>query len=161
MRFWDRFYTLVDPEVDAEFHRQIKAGEPAAWAPAAASAVADRDAQRAAEIPVEKIGGPVLLISGRRDAMWPSELLANIAVERLRQHDFGYRFEHLCYPDAGHMIGVPYRPTSVTDAKHPLVPIVMALGGTPAGNAHASEDSWSKVLTFLDSALAYHDREKR
>ena len=57
----------------------------------------------AAVIKVEKIAGPVLLISSRMDTMWTSELAAEQATDRLRQHDFPYFYQHLRYDYGGHL----------------------------------------------------------
>ena len=56
-----------------------------------------------AVIQVEKITGPVLLISSKMDTMWTSELAAKQIMERLRQHDFPYLCRHLSYNHGGHM----------------------------------------------------------
>lgn len=57
----------------------------------------------AAVIQVEKITGPVLLISSRMDTMWTSELAAEQVMDRLRQHDFPYFYQHLRYDYGGHL----------------------------------------------------------
>ncbi len=57
----------------------------------------------AAVIKVEKIAGPVLLISSRMDTMWTSELAAEQVTDRLRQHDFPYFYQHLRYDYGGHL----------------------------------------------------------
>lgn len=57
----------------------------------------------AAAIKVEKINGPILLISSKMDTMWPSELAAKQVMKRLRQHSFPYRYRHLSYDYGGHM----------------------------------------------------------
>lgn len=44
----------------------------------------DPDAVRGAEIPVERIGAPVLLLSGKDDQLWPSDLFAERVVARLK-----------------------------------------------------------------------------
>ena len=56
-----------------------------------------------AVIQVEKISGPVLLISSKMDTMWTSELAAKQIMDRLRQHDFPYLYRHLSYDHGGHM----------------------------------------------------------
>ena len=56
-----------------------------------------------AVIHVEKITGPILLISSKMDAMWTSELAAKQIMDRLRQHDFPYSYRHLSYDHGGHM----------------------------------------------------------
>ena len=57
----------------------------------------------AAVIQVEKITGPVLLISSKMDTMWPSELAAKQVMSRLRRHGFPYLYRHLSYNYGGHL----------------------------------------------------------
>lgn len=57
----------------------------------------------AAVIQVEKITGPVLLISSKMDNMWPSELAAKQITKRLQEHNFPYFYQHLSYDYGGHM----------------------------------------------------------
>lgn len=57
----------------------------------------------AAVIPVEKIIGPILLISSKMDVMWPSELAATQIMERLQKHQFPYFHQHLSYDYGGHL----------------------------------------------------------
>ena len=101
----------------------------------------------AAEIPVEAIDGPILLVSGEDDQMWPSPQLADIAVARARRHG-KHDITHLRYPGAGHMISVPGSPT-VDGAAHPALGKTFVLGGSPTANDAASSDSWPKVVEFL------------
>ena len=56
-----------------------------------------------AVIQVEKITGPVLLISSKMDTMWTSELAAKQVMDRLRRYGFQYRYRHLSYDHGGHM----------------------------------------------------------
>ena len=56
-----------------------------------------------AVIRVEKITGPVLLISSKMDTMWPSGPAAEQVVKRLQRHDFPYSFQHLSYDYGGHL----------------------------------------------------------
>jgi dienelactone hydrolase len=114
----------------------------------------DRVAREGAEIPVERIRGPVLLISSEDDRLWPSPVLAEQAVTRLRAHGHPYPVTHLRYAGAGHMVGPAGLPATVTSILHPLRGMALALGGTPAGNAAAAADSWPRVLAFLRGALA-------
>ena len=113
----------------------------------------DEEAVSRAEIPVERINGPVLLISGKDDAMWPSERLAEIARRRLEEHHFPHPYRHLAYAGAGHMIGTPYVPTTVLASRHPLTGELFAYGGTPKAYAAAREESWREVLRFLDDTF--------
>lgn len=54
-----------------------------------------------AAIPVEQIQGPILLISFTRDEVWPSTLMSEQVMQRLRDRGFRFPFEHTAY-DAGH-----------------------------------------------------------
>ncbi len=115
----------------------------------------EKDAERVrkATIPVERIQGPVLMISGEDDQMWPSTRLAEVSMQRLRDHDFVYPYEHVSYPGAGHTIGVPYFPTTVVESKHPVNGVLYAFGGDPRSNMIAAVDSWQKALGFLGQHL--------
>lgn len=59
-----------------------------------------------AVIPVERITGPILLLSSKMDTMWPSERAAERILARLRDCDFPYAYQHLSY-DAGSHLFVP------------------------------------------------------
>jgi dienelactone hydrolase len=111
----------------------------------------NRGAVEAAAIAVERIRGPVLLLSGEDDRLWPSPILAEIAAARLAAHK--RPVTHLRYSGAGHMIGPVGLPGTANTILHPLRGLSMALGGTPAGNAAAADDSWPRVLQFLQTSL--------
>lgn len=55
-------------------------------------------------IKVERIGGPVMLVSPERDAMWPSDDAARRIEERLRAHDHPWEVERLTYKHASHIM---------------------------------------------------------
>jgi dienelactone hydrolase len=115
----------------------------------------DADAMRRAEIPVERIGGPLLMFSGKDDQLWPSDVFAARVVERLKAHAFAHPVEHYSYEHAGHLIARPYLPTSAVRQVriHPVSKRPNMAGGTPEGQALANEDSWQKLLAFLDRYL--------
>lgn len=56
-----------------------------------------------AVIQVEKITGPILLISSKMDTMWPSGPAAEQVIKRLQQYDFPYFYQHLSYDHGGHL----------------------------------------------------------
>jgi dienelactone hydrolase len=109
-----------------------------------------RDAEQASKavIPVEKIQGGILLLSGRDDQLWPSTEMAQAVLQRLKAHGFRYPAEHLCYDGAGH--GIP-------SACIPAVVTVSGgrweMGGSPEANAKAQADSRPKVLRFVKQNL--------
>ncbi|MEW6732091.1 MAG: acyl-CoA thioester hydrolase/BAAT C-terminal domain-containing protein [Acidobacteriota bacterium] len=113
----------------------------------------DKAAVEKATIAVEKINGPVLLLSGKDDQLWPSTLMAEMIIARLRQYQHRFRYQHLCYENAGHVIGRWYAPTMRLASGGKLV-----LGGTPEGNAQAQANSWPKVLQFLTESLSTEGR---
>ncbi|HEU5345583.1 MAG TPA: acyl-CoA thioester hydrolase/BAAT C-terminal domain-containing protein [Ktedonobacterales bacterium] len=137
----------VPPELDAA----LSAREPLSVAPWYRYILEDEAALEPAIIPVERIMGPVLLISGEDDQMWPSTLMAERVMRRLAAHNFQWPYRHLSYPDAGHLIGPPWRPTTVNTRRHPTVGVTFAYGGTPRGMAHADANSWEHVLALLAS----------
>lgn len=98
-----------------------------------------------AEIPVESIDGPVLVVSGGNDTVWPSTLLAERVTDRLAAHDHPWPFEHLSFPDAGHAIRVPYRFRGDTDPAE-----THRFGGTHEANGYASACTWQATLEYLD-----------
>ena len=111
-------------------------------------------ARQRAAIPVERIHGAVLLISGTDDQIWASDTMSEEIMNRLRRNNFAFPFQHLSYDHAGHDIGRPFTSTmDVNSVRHPLTGRMIRLGGTPAGTAHARADSWPKVLAFLDENL--------
>ncbi len=100
---------------------------------------ADKEAE--ARIPVENYKGPLLLVTGERDAQWNSARMArNIVATRQRA---GLETEALIYPEAGHSI-------SGGDGLRPLDP---RSGGSPEADAAARQDSWPKVIAFLQRTL--------
>lgn len=109
---------------------------------------ADEATLDAATIPVERIDGPVLLVSGRDDQLWPSTRLSEHAVDRLRNRGFDHPFDHLAYENAGHSILAPYHPTT-----HLRTGDLLLMGGTAAGYAHAAADAWPRVLEYLALGL--------
>ena len=107
-----------------------------------------RGAVADASIPVELIRGPVMLIAGGDDRLWPSSVMARQIAARLRKFNHPYADESLIYLKAGHAIDAPYVPTPHTVSAGPL-----RLGGTAAANASADIDSWKRVLAFLRAVL--------
>lgn len=102
-----------------------------------------------AVIPVERINGPILMISGKADAMWPSSRMSDDVVKRLQDKGFAHPVTNLAYPDAGHAVGMP--PAFGASKKGPDE----AAGGTAEGNAVGRADMWPKLVCFFDKALKF------
>ncbi len=107
-----------------------------------------------AAIEVERIQGPVLLISGQSDGVWDSSVMADSVVDRLKRAHFAYEVEHFKYAHAGHTAGRPeIVPAWQGTGQHPISGRPVNTGGTPKGNAESSLDAIPKVLEFLGRSL--------
>jgi dienelactone hydrolase len=102
-----------------------------------------------AAIPVERINGPVLLVSGRDDKLWPSAAMGDAVIARLDKARFRFPHRNLAYDNAGHAgFGEPLAPGTV------VPPAMLAqAGGTAEGNLAMRADAWPKILAFLDETL--------
>jgi len=99
----------------------------------------------AAAIPVETINGPILLLAGKDDALWPSATMAAQIEARAKRMRFRYPIINQPADAAGHAVArLPNRPTADT----------VRLGGTAEGNAAAQRASWRAIVEFLDHNLA-------
>ena len=109
----------------------------------------DRQAVERAAIPVERVNGPIFLASGTDDAIWPSSMMCERVVERLKQRHFAFSVQHFAYDGAGHLLAGPSRlaPARSTGAGG------MAIGGTEDTNAAARDDAWANVCTFFGTYL--------
>lgn len=67
----------------------------------------DKEAVEKALIKVENINGPILLVSAKKDEMWPSTEMSNEVVKRLEAKNFRYAYEHIV-DDGGHMEVLDY-----------------------------------------------------
>lgn len=102
--------------------------------------------QGGAEFPVERAKGPILMISGVDDAMWPSAWGADVAVARLRAKGFAFSFRHLTLRETGHITPLPNQVTSFCPALyHTLLHVFLACGGNPQGAAMNSRLTWDAI----------------
>jgi pimeloyl-ACP methyl ester carboxylesterase len=103
----------------------------------------------AAEIPVERATGPVLLLSGEDDGMWPSARLSRIAEARAKREGAADRVTQVAYPDAGHQACLPPGFPVPSQMVHPVDGSTYPFGGTRAGNQAARLDAWRRLLGHL------------
>ncbi len=96
-----------------------------------------------AQIKVENIGGPVLMIYPEYDGMWPSELAAEKIGQRLKDKGFAYPVKHLSYRYASHML-VP-----VTSRSTVMFRVERKF---PAKCRESDMDAFEKTLTFWKEA---------
>ncbi|MBX7067427.1 MAG: hypothetical protein K1X28_09365 [Parachlamydiales bacterium] len=100
-----------------------------------------------AQIPVENIKCPILLLSGDQDAIWPSRLFCESIANRSSAS------EHINYPNAGHGILASFN----GPIYHPMGGFWCKLGGTPEGNQTANNQSWTDIRNFLRKSLHSFD----
>ena len=106
-----------------------------------------------ASIAIERATGPLMLVSGGDDQVWPTGRMCEAVVERMTAHGRARDVVHRHYPRAGHML-FPYSPPP--DVKPPPFPI--ALGGTAEADAEAHASVWPEVLKHLRGDSRLHDR---
>lgn len=129
--------------------------EPISFIPGYLVRLADPKAVKRASIAVEKIRGPVLLLSGEQDKMWPSKVMATMVEKRLILHKYPYAFKHHSYKGAGHFRDGSFQnlPTTILGGRHSVRGYKIDLGGNAKDTADAASDSWREVLKFLRAAL--------
>lgn len=136
------------PFVDVDAHvNEAEVDDPLTGEPDATTLAIERASSQErdrAMIPVEDIDGPVLLVSGGEDTVWPAAELADRALRRLEAHDHDWPTEHRYYPDAGHAIRVPYRFDGEDSHAE-----THRFGGTNAASASAAADAWDRALQYL------------
>ncbi len=104
------------------------------------------DQNPGAAIPVEKYQGPLMLICGEAEKLWPSCPMTDQIVERAKARGAPQPVV-LRYRDAGHGVAGAPRSEASKDVW------VGKLGGTEEGNWAARADSWPKVVAFLREEL--------
>jgi fermentation-respiration switch protein FrsA (DUF1100 family) len=118
------------------------------------AALRNREAVNRGAIKVENIRGPLLLISGGDDHLWPAAEMSESILARLKRHNFAHAASHLHYPRAGHMLRYPHLPTTCRASRNPhLRNAKFSYGGTPAADAEAQYDSWPRAIDFFASHL--------
>jgi len=113
------------------------------------TALSDPIAMARARIPVERIAGPVLLISGGDDGAWPSDLYSLIVQSSLLAAGHPHEVTWKNWPAAGHSILFPYTPATRIAHRHPVSGIATTMGGTPDANAEANAGAWEAALAFV------------
>ena len=114
-----------------------------------ALAKADPETVRKAAIPVEKIAGPVLLISGTDDRIWPAGEFCAAIQARLKEARFPYEVKHLSIEGGGHMSCFPFLVT----ANRGLLIDGDPSGGSPRADAQGGYRSWAEILSFFHRHL--------
>lgn len=113
------------------------------------TALGDPAAMARSRIPVERITGPVLLLSGGDDGAWPSDLYSLIVQSTLLAAGHPHEVTWKNWPAAGHSILFPHVPATRIAHRHPVSGIATTMGGTPAANAEANAGAWEAALAFV------------
>lgn len=103
-------------------------------------------------IQVEKINGPVLLLSGLDDAVWPSAGMSDMIEERLMHHSFAFEVENIQYENSGHLISGNPNNLETTRYREMMIDgrsYVYGFGGTADGDMTAKQDAARRVFDFL------------
>lgn len=104
----------------------------------------------AGNIPVTRIRVPLLMGDGGQDAVWDSAAAASTIMGELRGSPDHAPATNLYYPGAGHYyFGVPPYFPVFTNTE------VAGLGGSAQADALATEQFWTRMITFLNH-LAGH-----
>jgi dienelactone hydrolase len=135
------------PEFAAYVETCRRQNQPMACKELYLASLQNTDRVKQAAIAIEKINGPILLISGQDDQMWPSALFGEMIMQRLTERHHPYPYKHLVYEQAGHKIGFPGAKQSAS--RRTLSGLMYDYGGTIEGNARASAESWRELLAFL------------
>ena len=100
-----------------------------------------------AVIRVEEINGPLFLVAGTDDQVWPAEKFADMITERLKHSGHSHSCTYLKKEGAGHLVGLPYLPSAevyknliFTSANNELSSVAMI-------------EAWSKMVKFFDASL--------
>lgn len=147
-----------ESNVAQDWSQVDRQAEPRRQASAFVRAQTDAQAVAKARIPVEKIDGPVMVLSGGDDGYWPSTDYAKEIVSTLRAASHPYPVVHEDYPGAGHALRIPHVPATEISRPHAVSGIVLTSGGTARENAKANEASWLATLGFLQSAVKAHTK---
>jgi dienelactone hydrolase len=150
---------VLTPDEEQRLEELSQAREPISITPVLLRLLGDGSDLGPAEIPVERINGPVLLLTGEDDQAIPSPVFAERIMVRLEQKGFPHPHDHVCYAGAGHAMGPPHchgLPYVPTYGRAPASGPVGAFGGTPECNALANAESWRQLLEFLEKSLPGH-----
>jgi hypothetical protein len=131
------FHGKPVPYLPLDYSRAFDANDRLAALKLFKTALEQKAAVKNASIRVEKIAGPILLLSGKADELWPSAQMADAICERLRIKHCRFTWENAEYPDAGHWFDETSK-----------------LGGTPESNRKAGADARLKILSFLHTSAS-------
>ncbi|XP_076578506.1 peroxisomal succinyl-coenzyme A thioesterase-like [Chaetodon auriga] len=108
------------------------------------------------KLDVGKINCPMLLVNGVDDQNWPTVESSEDMADRMNAAGKGHLLTRLEYPDTGHLIEPPFSPhfraTNFTGWAT-KEKVILLWGGQTKPHSDAQEDSWRKILAFLQHHL--------
>jgi hypothetical protein len=137
----------VTPEQKAVY----AAGELASFVPFFRDGLAQADPVliEKTAIPVEKIRGPILLVSATDDQIWPSGQFCTTIAARLQKAGFPHEVKHVSIEGGGHSSMIPFL---VTANRGKLIDGNPS-GGSPQADARGGYRSWAETLAFFHRHL--------
>lgn len=104
-------------------------------------------------IPIEQINGPVLLLSGEDDNVWPSSKMSEMLKRRNHALNGKHPLIAVNYKDAGHLISG--NPNYLNQQRYGNLQInnhtyFYAYGGTPKGDQSAQKDIYKQIFDYLN-----------
>ncbi|XP_044041242.1 peroxisomal succinyl-coenzyme A thioesterase-like isoform X2 [Siniperca chuatsi] len=115
------------------------------------------------KVDVGKINCPVLLVNGLDDQNWPTVESSEDIAQMMRAAGKEHLLTRVQYPGTGHLIEPPYSPHfratkfAMDSTKEK---VILLWGGQTKPHADAQEDSWRKILAFLQQHLYYSTTPK-
>jgi len=101
----------------------------------------------AATIRVEQINGPIFLVAGTDDQVWPATDFADMITERLNLSEYRYSYKYFKEEGAGHLVGLPYFPSAEVYKN-----LIFASGNNQLSSISMIK-AWNEMIKFLDSSL--------
>ncbi|XP_041638629.1 bile acid-CoA:amino acid N-acyltransferase-like isoform X2 [Cheilinus undulatus] len=106
------------------------------------------------KVKVEDIECPLMYILGEDDQNASVKENADLIEETMKAAGTSHLFTRLSYPGAGHLIEPPYAPNArISLWKVKPKKLFVQWGGNLALHAAAQEDSWRRMLGFMESHL--------
>ncbi|XP_061571285.1 peroxisomal succinyl-coenzyme A thioesterase-like [Cololabis saira] len=108
------------------------------------------------KVDVRKINCPMLLLNGCDDQNWPSVEAADDIYKMMRAAGKEHLVAKVDYPGAGHLIEPPFSPQFRATSFGALgaeEKVIVLWGGETKAHSDAQEDSWKKILSFLQQHM--------
>lgn len=108
------------------------------------------DNREEARIKIENSKADILLIAGKEDNIWNSYDGCLEIMKTLKNNNYKYHAELLCYNKMGHPMPVPYVIPISETLSLPMNGGIFSAGGSICGNAEGQYKSFKKTITFME-----------